>query len=186
MTTYCEIDNDFLVRRLSSISSLISETSRLKENIKTDPETRSFYTNNSVCERYIEINGEDSPPLLLRQHNNSYDNDKREYLEAQSNINMDYSKKLFELCTFSLDELRYIVSNKSNLLRLEGSLNNVPLLYQKEDKLYRLKYCQDELHKDQFDRNGFFLTRFIIEDDTIPLFDTLNYDGEKYLIYLQN
>jgi hypothetical protein len=183
MTNY-EVDNDFLEKRLRLISSLNSELSKLREDIKNDQEVRSLYTNRSIHKKYIEMYGEESPPLLLRQHNNTLDKDITDLFEAQSNISLNYSKQLSKLCTFSFEELKYIVSNKSNLLQLETSVNNIPLQYH-GDSLCTLKYCRDELHKDQFKQSGFFLTRFIFEDDIIPLFDTFKCDGEKCSVYLQ-
>ena len=159
------------------IQTLISNYKIKLERIEIDTVLRDSYTNKSLTENYYKINGRDSPPLLLRQYNTHEDKNETDLKEAKNNIKVEFNNQLELLCTFTKDEIVDIIRNNRNSLSTNNEYNydNLPIYCNVNGIQYILKYYESE------DINGFFLTRFIIEDNIIPLFENIIFDFDKAL-----
>lgn len=178
-----------LIERLNNLKMLRGIINDKKEKIKTDVDFRKSYTNEEICKRNTENNGEMAPPLLLRQYGRS--NERNEYivsecelLEAQNNLDEEYRKISIEICTFNIDELKFIVENHPNILTT--SQKDFPIFCNINNMTHVLKYFDENL-KDNLELNKFFLTRFIMEDVIILLFtsDFSFYTKGQTTVYLK-
>ncbi|MDD4930678.1 MAG: hypothetical protein PHG66_00795 [Candidatus Colwellbacteria bacterium] len=156
--------------RMDSIKNLILSSLEKREKVKTDREFRSRYTNKSIHQRHQELNGCGAPPLLLRQYNILADTEHTDILEAKNNIQAEYNKKLVEFCNFSEEEIKYIINTHISSLSTESIASTIPILCTIGGVTYVLKYS-GVLETPYPDIRGFFFTRFIMEDNIIPIFD---------------
>lgn len=162
--------------RISSIRNLIVSSMDKKEAIKSDRELRFYYTNRSILRRHYELNGETAPPLLLRQYNIQVDTNHTDLLEAKNNIQAEYNKFLAPLCNFTEEEIKYVIDNHISSLSILESEKTFPILCEIGGVTHTLKYAGPILS----DPKGFFFTRFIIEDNIIPIFDkNFSFSTEK-------
>lgn len=161
-----------LTERLNNLKMLREIINDKRERLKIDIDFRKSYTNEEICKRNIENNGEMAPPILLRQYGrvnsikNEYIISECELLEAQNNLDEEYRKNLIEICTFNIDELKFIVENHIDILTI--SQTDFPIFCNINNTTHILKYFGENLKFD-FEINKFFLTRFIMEDIIIPL-----------------
>lgn len=114
-----------------------------------------------------------SPPILKRQ-NGIY----RGFLTEQTHLD-DYKDKIVRLCTFTNTEIRHLIKNQRSLLTL-NSASNLPLFCEIKNTTHILK-CNGDLS----DNEGFFFTRFIIEDNIVPVFDEIKSPVRDYSVYLK-
>lgn len=155
--------------RLQKLRSLSKYFEDIKEKLKSDETVRLRYTNKGILSKYYEDNGTDAPPLLLRQHNRG-NGDDVDLLEAQSNLQLEYIKWINDLCTFTEEEIKYIIEFHLPSLSSTKDLTSYNIFCTVNGDSYILKSFGDSFE----DKNNFFLTRFIIEDDIIPIFNTSN------------
>ena len=108
---------DVLEKRLKSLKSLQLITAIKRKEIKHNQSFREYYTNKRVNERN-ENNGSElhnenyNQPLLLRQYNICVgDTGDIDLLESQNNIQTEFVKQSIDLCTFTRDEIKYLIEN---------------------------------------------------------------------------
>jgi len=153
--------------RMKSIGECVSSFNEKIKLLKKNKELQSSYTNQSVYKRHREMNGESAPPLLMRQYNIQADKAYTDSMEAENNIRSERDKLISNLCNFTEDEIKYIIETHPILLSYRGRYS-FPILCDIDGVTHSLKHVGKTLD----DVNGFFLTRFIIEDNIVPVFNT--------------
>lgn len=163
--------------RIGQLRNLTEITEEKRKKIKSDTNTRLYYTNNSVSERHRQLNGEGSPPLLLRQYGRILSgrldepDEHTEYLEAKNNLQLEYNKLLIELCTFKEEEIKYIIEHHIDNISVKSGF---PIFCDIQGVAHTVKYLGDI---SPIDKRKFFFTRFIIEDTILPIFDHFSFTG---------
>lgn len=154
--------------RLQSLSLLLVTSQEKRKRILIDKKFRDQYTNDGICRRYQEENGETAPPLLLRQYCRKVDDISIDILEAKSNLSNEYTKMITNLCTFTEEEIKYIIETHSSVLTTNDEGHRI--LCNIKGVVHTLKYFGDIFDE----KNNFFLSN--ISDDTmVPIF------GNKFL-----
>lgn len=158
---------EVLEKRFKSLHDLQLSTNDKRNKIKYNPLIRDYYTNKSVNERYQIHNGNCAPPLLLRQYNNSADKTDVDILESQNNIQTEFVKQTIKLCTFTRDEIKYIIEMSPVNLTIDKDCGIFQIFCDIDSVIHTLKYFGSSI----LDNRMFFFTRFIIEDNIIPVFE---------------
>lgn len=164
---------DILEKRFKELNDLQISTEDKRNKIKYNPSLREYYTNKKVIERYQMNNGTYSQPLLLRQYAVCTDTIDVDILESQNNIQTEFVKQSINLCTFTQDEIKYLIENHITNITLDKNYGIFQIFCDIDNIVHILKYFGDSIS----DNKCFFFTRFIIEDNIIPIFDNVVFDG---------
>ena len=79
-------------------------------------------------------------PLLLRQFNRQKVDKRADYLEATSNLNIQFTNYIKNLSVFSLEEIMYIIENLSSIFDENIKCTEIPVYVTVNNNLYKLKY----------------------------------------------